>query len=151
MEESAIVSRQEEGTSPNRCSSCGKIGHTSSKCYGKDETEDRVNPVVKRKQDNTKNFTCFRCGERGHVARYCRSPQRERESPTPAKREEADREQPSSGRLYSTGCVGKNLRQYIGLDLDVTNENRLYLLLDSGTDVSLLKSKKLIGTVSFEP
>jgi hypothetical protein len=70
---------------------------------------------------------------------------------TAGKREETDGEQPSSGHLYSIGCAGKNLRQYIGLHLDVTNENRLYSLLDSGTDVSLLKSKKLIGTVTFEP
>lgn len=37
------------------------------------------------------------------------------------------------------------------MDLDVTKENRLRLLLDSGADVSLLKSEKLIGTVTFEP
>jgi hypothetical protein len=90
VEESAIVSRQDryrnEGTSPNRCSSCGKIGHTSNKCYGKDRREARVNPVVERKPNNTKNFTCFRCGVRGHVARYCRSPQREREGSALAKR-----------------------------------------------------------------
>jgi hypothetical protein len=37
------------------------------------------------------------------------------------------------------------------LDLDVTNKNRLYLLLDGGADVSLPKSKKLIRMVTFKP
>jgi hypothetical protein len=90
VEESALVSKQDryrnEGTNPNRCSSCGKIGHTSNKCYSKVQREARVNPVIERKPDNTKNFTCFRCGERGHVARYCRSPHKEREGNTLAKR-----------------------------------------------------------------
>jgi hypothetical protein len=102
VEESAIVSRQDryrnEGTSPNRCSSCGKIGHTNNKCYSKVRREARVNPVVERKPDNIKNFTCFRCGERGHVARYCRSPQREREGPTLAKRSGNERRPTENSR-----------------------------------------------------
>ena len=37
------------------------------------------------------------------------------------------------------------------LDLDVGNGEKLHLLVDSGADISLLKSKTLLGTAEFEP
>ena len=40
---------------------------------------------------------------------------------------------------------------YVQLDLDVGNGEKLHLLVDSGADISLLKSKKLLGTTEFEP
>jgi hypothetical protein len=32
----------------------------------------------------------------------------------------------------------------------VSTENKLYFLVDSGADISLVKSEKLLGTVQFE-
>jgi hypothetical protein len=84
VEESAIVSKQDryksEGGTTNKCSSCGKIGHVSSKCYYRERREVRVNPVIVKRTDGTKNFTCFRCGEKGHIARNCRKPPKQREN-----------------------------------------------------------------------
>jgi hypothetical protein len=37
------------------------------------------------------------------------------------------------------------------LDLDVGNGEKLHLLVDSGADISLLKSRRLLGTAEFEP
>jgi len=37
------------------------------------------------------------------------------------------------------------------LDLDVGNGEKLQLLVDSGADISLLKSRRLLGTAEFEP
>jgi len=37
------------------------------------------------------------------------------------------------------------------LDLDVGNGEKLHLLVDSAADISLLKSRKLLGTAEFEP
>jgi hypothetical protein len=37
------------------------------------------------------------------------------------------------------------------MNLDVGNDCTLYLLVDSGADVSLLKSARLLGTAEFEP
>jgi hypothetical protein len=37
------------------------------------------------------------------------------------------------------------------LDLDVGDGERLYFLVDSGADISLLKSKRLLSTAKFEP
>ena len=37
------------------------------------------------------------------------------------------------------------------LYLDVGNGEKLHLLVESGVDISLLKSRKLLGTAEFEP
>ena len=83
VEESAIVSKQDrykgEGPAPNRCSSCGKIGHVSSKCFSREKREVRVNPIEVKRAENSQRFTCFRCGEKGHIARYCKKPPKKKE------------------------------------------------------------------------
>jgi hypothetical protein len=53
--------------------------------------------------------------------------------------------------LYSIGCVRSECCDYVRLNLDVSNAGELNLLVDSGADISLLKSKNLLGTVEFEP
>jgi hypothetical protein len=37
------------------------------------------------------------------------------------------------------------------LELDVSRGDKLYFLVDSGADISLVKSKRLLGTAEFEP
>jgi hypothetical protein len=50
MEENALASKQEryraKGVSANRCSNCGKPGHSSNKCYSRSKGEAQLNPVV---------------------------------------------------------------------------------------------------------
>jgi hypothetical protein len=108
VEESAIVSKRDgyrnEGTSPNRCSSCGKTGQTSSKCYGKDRREARVNPVVARKPDSTKTSLVSVVEREDTWQDIAGAPRGKGKALLPrnsGKREETDGEQPSSGRLYS--------------------------------------------------
>lgn len=78
VEESAIASRQDryrtEGNTEGKlkCGNCGKLGHTSGRCYGKERKEPRVNPVVVSPVGGTSHITCFRCGDKGHIARHCR-------------------------------------------------------------------------------
>ena len=40
---------------------------------------------------------------------------------------------------------------YITLELDVSQRHKLYFLVDSGADISLVKSYKLLETAEFEP
>ena len=40
---------------------------------------------------------------------------------------------------------------YITLELDVSQGHKLYFLVDSGADISLVKSYKLLETAEFEP
>jgi len=74
VEESAITSKQyryrAEGSALPRCGSCGKMGHSSNKCYAREKREARLNPLVTDMPDSSSSITCFRCGEKGHLARY---------------------------------------------------------------------------------
>ena len=83
-----------------------------------------------------------------------KSAQKEREFRTQkvaGKRGKTIGEQPPDRLLYSVGCVSLENCDYVMLDLDVGNEEKLQLLVDSGADISLLKSRRLLGTVDFEP
>ena len=59
--------------------------------------------------------------------------------------------QPPDRLLCSVGCVNKESCDYVAMELDVGNGNKLYLLVDSGADISLLKSRNLLGSAEFEP
>jgi len=47
--------------------------------------------------------------------------------------------------------VNRERCDYITLELDVSQGRKLYFLVDSGADISLVKSYKLLGTAEFEP
>ena len=67
------------------------------------------------------------------------------------KRVKTEGEQPPDRRLDSVGCLNRELCDYTTLELDLSKEDKLYFLVDSGADISLVKSQKLLGTVEFEP
>jgi len=60
-------------------------------------------------------------------------------------------EQPPDRLLYSVGSENKERCDYITLELDVSQGRKLQFLVDSGTDISLVKSYTLLGTAEFEP
>ena len=82
VEESAITSRQDryraEESAQLKCGVCGKLGHTSSRCYVKERKEPRVNPAMVNSVGGASNMTCFRCGEKGHIVRHCKKPPKKR-------------------------------------------------------------------------
>jgi hypothetical protein len=59
VEESVIVCKQDRYKSEGggehlvECSSCGKVGHVSSKCYAQEKKEAGVNPVTVKGTDNS--------------------------------------------------------------------------------------------------
>jgi hypothetical protein len=61
------------------------------------------------------------------------------------------REQQPDHLLYSVGCRSLQNCYYIMLDLDAGSGEKLHLLVNSGADISLLKSRRLLGTAKFEP
>ena len=58
--------------------------------------------------------------------------------------------QPPDHRLYSIGCTDSECCDYVVFELDVSQGCQLYFLVDSGVDISLVKSEKLLGTAKFE-
>ena len=116
--------------------------------------EARVNPIEASGSGAVSQVTCFRCGVKGHIARNYRKPPRRKESDDnckcSGKRGKTAEEQPPDRRLYSVGCVNGE-HDYITLELDTSQGHKLYFLVDSGADITLVKSYKLLGTAEFEP
>jgi len=158
VEESAIASKQEryqaEGASAYKCSNCGKLGHSSNKCYSRSKGEARVNCIVASGSGAVSQVTCFRCGEKARITRNCRKPPRRNESEDnhgTSGNEVRRPEQPPDRLLYSVGCANKERCDYITLELDVSQGRKLHFLVDSGVHISLIKSYKLLGTAEYEP
>jgi len=158
VEDSAIQSKQEryraEGASAYRCSNCGKPGHSSNKLYSRSKGQARINPIVASGSGAINQVTCFRCGEKGHIARNYRKPPRRKESDDNHRtsgNEVRRPEEPPNRLLYSVGCANKERCDYITLELDVNQGHKLHFLVDSGPDINLVKSYKLLGTAEFEP
>jgi len=158
VEERAIASKQEiyraEGTSAYRCSNCEKPGQSSNKCYSRSKGEARVNRIVASGSGAVSQVTCFRCGEKGHIARNCKKRPRRKESDDNHRTSgNAVRrpEQPPDRLLYSVGCANKKRCDCITLELDVSQRRKLHFLVDSGDDISLVKSYKLLGRAPYIP
>jgi hypothetical protein len=58
---------------------------------------------------------------------------------------------PTDGPIYSVGCIGRENPEFLKLKVDVSKENELLFLTDTGADVRLLKGKKLVGTPEYDP
>ena len=99
------------------------------------------------------HLTCFRCGEKGHLARNCKKPPHRRETSdsrrTPGN--ESRRTESSRPTVASVGCLNGEKCDYARLKLDIGKGDKLYFLVDSGADISLVKSQKLLGNTEFEP
>ena len=49
------------------------------------------------------------------------------------------------------GCVGQENQEFLRLIVDISREDELLFLTDTGTDSSLLKGNKWIGTAEYDP
>jgi len=61
------------------------------------------------------------------------------------------KQQPTDGPVYTIGCVGQANVAFLRLKVDISNEDELLFLIDTGADISLLKGNKLIGTTQYDP
>ena len=64
-----------------KCGNCGRLGHSTMKCFLRNKKEIRVNNVASSEnkfnnsgQGKFKEIICFNCGLKGHIARNCRKP-----------------------------------------------------------------------------
>lgn len=67
------------------------------------------------------------------------------------KRERTVDSQPTDGPYCSIGCISENKCEGLEWEVDVSKAGRLRFLVDTGADISLIKSTKLIGEAEFDP
>jgi hypothetical protein len=60
-------------------------------------------------------------------------------------------QQQTDGPSYSLGCIGRENPEFLKLKVDVSKEDELLFLIDTGADVSLLKGNKLVWTTEYDP
>ena len=149
-EESAIFSKNERYKNSNaespKCSNCNKLGHVASRCYLKDRKDTRVNQLAVKNENREKNsdVTCYNCQGKGHIARHCRKPRKNFERQGLIKEGNAnnnhsgkefrpsERMKPTEGQVYSIGCIGNENLEFLRLEVDISKENELLCLIDTG-------------------
>ena len=60
------------------------------------------------------------------------------------------KQQLTDGPSYTIGCIGQN-HEFLRLKINISKEDELLFLIDTGADISLLKGDKLIGTTEYDP
>ena len=148
-----------------KCSNCNKLGRVASRCYLKDRKDTRFNQLSVRNENREKNcdITCYNCQVKEHIAQHCRKPkksldrqglmkERNGSNNQSGKRVSAiGKQQPADGPIYSIGCIGRESHGFLRLKLDISKEDDLLFLIDTGADISLLKGNKLIGKTEYDP
>jgi hypothetical protein len=94
---------------------------------------------------------------KGHLAKNCRYKKERR--PWGEKREEgiSGNEDGLSARgrqaanHYSIGCIGSNSVEYVELAVEESKTRKIRFLLDTGPDISLVKSSMLARGTEFDP
>jgi hypothetical protein len=67
------------------------------------------------------------------------------------KREQIVGRQPPYNQIHKVGCINTPAGDFIERKLDISKEKGLFFLLDTGADVSVIKSTRLIDSTEFEP
>ncbi|XP_046393726.1 uncharacterized protein LOC124161448 [Ischnura elegans] len=155
-EESAILSAIERGKSSDarsrvHCDNCGKRGHLASKCYYKNKK-----PCEEKGIRKIEGIKCFRCGKQGHMARECRYKVSTQGSFFAGDKEEIKEGQrgfnPKKPKQIHVGSIsGVGDGDSITLHCPESKSGKLCLLLDTGADVSLIKSSVLKRGTNYYP
>ena len=48
------------------------------------------------------------------------------------------KQQPTDDPVYSIGCIGRESHEFLRMKVDISNEDNLLFLIDTGADISLL-------------
>jgi hypothetical protein len=163
-EESAIFSKNESYKSSNavvhdpRFSNCNKLGHVASRHYLRNRKDTKFNQITVRNYDGEKGggMICYNCEGKGHMARHCRKPKRHLDKPGLNKERTGGSMRSVNGLWRAAAEQRSSLpnrlhHEFLNLKVNVSKEDELLFLIDTGADVSLLKGNKLIGNTEYDP
>jgi hypothetical protein len=58
---------------------------------------------------------------------------------------------PAGSQHYSIGCISSNVNEYVELAVEESKTGKIRFLLDTGADISLVKSSMLDRGTEFDP
>jgi hypothetical protein len=67
------------------------------------------------------------------------------------KRRWAASTRPAGSQHYSIGCISSNSDEYVELAIEESKTGKIRFLLDTGADISLVKSSMLASGTEFDP
>ena len=114
--------------------------------------------VKNESREKDSNVTCYNCEGKGHIARHCRKPKKrferkglikERNGNSNTRETSFDHRRAAADRRSSL-LNNENL-EFLRLRVDISKENELLFLIDTGADISIVKGTKLIGTTVYNP
>ena len=91
------------------------------------------------------------------MAKHCRKPKKCLERQGLIKERSGNRvstigkQQPTYGPIYSIGSIRRESHEFLRLKVNISKEDNLSFLIDTGADISILKGNKLIGTTEYNP
>ncbi|KAG8259200.1 hypothetical protein J6590_014671 [Homalodisca vitripennis] len=150
---------QNSMTGDTKCFNCNKVGHKAANC--------RSRPISQVKAMTSQN-TCFNCGKLGHFARDCRAPKqqytprfanthqntyqrREQQTSVPNRRNEQQGNgtslpmdsRPGRNSFAQVGRVQGERKGVLELEIQESETGTCKMLIDSGSDVTILKLASL--------
>ena len=108
----------------------------------------RLEILSVRNENRKKNsdINCYNCKEKGQMAKHCRKPKKRLERRGLRKERSGKRvstigkQQPTDGPVYSIGCIGRENHEFLRLKVDISKEDNLLILIDTGADISRLNT-----------
>jgi hypothetical protein len=132
----------------SKCWKCGKSGHPSNKYFGKQNLVSRVK--IERAGQNLE-VVCFKCSTKCHYAKDCRRAEGKFNRRNNNQEKWGNRNvrgEPPFSQFHSVGCLSAKIGNFCKIKTE-HKQGKGTILLGSGAYMSVVNSKKLIGTAEF--